>query len=92
MIIYTAPYSPDLNPIELAFNIYKSHLKRLETAFRMDWFGTHMNALNKITRDTCIKEFRRCGVPKSGEIFTRDELEKLSILAIGASLVIQTNM
>ena len=92
VIIYTAPYSPDLNPIELAFNIYKSHLKRLETAFRMDWFGTHMNALNKITRDTCIKEFRRCGVPKSDEIFTMDELQELSILAIGASLVIQTNM
>uniref|UniRef100_A0A7S3V5Z9 Tc1-like transposase DDE domain-containing protein n=1 Tax=Chaetoceros debilis TaxID=122233 RepID=A0A7S3V5Z9_9STRA len=92
VIIYTAPYSPDLNPIELAFNIYKSHLKRLETAFRMDWFGTHINALNKITRDTCIKEYRRCGVPKGDEIFTMGELNELSILAIGASLVVETNV
>ena len=27
-IIFTAPYSADLNPIELGFNIYKSHLKK----------------------------------------------------------------
>ena len=26
-IIYTAPYSPDLNPIEYYFGVYKSYLK-----------------------------------------------------------------
>ena len=27
-LLYTAPYSPDLNPIELGFEIYKKNLKR----------------------------------------------------------------
>jgi len=35
-ILYTAPYCPDLNPIELGFNIYKAHLKRNNTAFEID--------------------------------------------------------
>jgi len=86
-LIYTAPYSPDLNPIELGFNVYKSHLKRSETAFRTDWFGTHIHALNKVTRDTCIKEFRRCDVPMSNEVFTTDEIKELSLMAIGTRLV-----
>ena len=86
-IIYTAPYSPDLNPIELGFNIYKSNLKRFETTFRSDWFATHMKALNEITRDTCIKEFRRCGVPMSDEEFTSSEIMQLSLMAIGIQLI-----
>ena len=44
-ILHTAPYSPELNPIELGFNIYKAHLKRNNTAFEYDWYATHLKAL-----------------------------------------------
>jgi transposase len=88
IILYTAPYSPDLNPIELGFNVYKSHLKRIQTQFRSDWFQTHLRSLNNITRDTCIKEFRRCEVPMSEDMLTTDEENTLSIMAIGTRFVI----
>jgi len=81
-ILYTAPYSPDLNPIELTFNIYKSQLKRHEREFRCDWYGTHLKALEHINRDMCIKEFRRCGVHASMDILTTHEYEKtVAVLA-----------
>ena len=76
--LYTAPYSPDLNPIELAFNIYKNHLKRNEIAFEYDWYRTHMAAFQSINRDICIKEFRRCEVPLSNQILTTVEEEELA--------------
>ena len=79
-ILYTAPYSPDLNPIELAFNIYKGQLKRHEREFRFDWYGTHLKALEHIDRDMCIKEFRRCGVRASRDSLTTDETEKIAAL------------
>ena len=34
---FLPPYSPDLNPIEQAFSIMKSWLKREENLARMEW-------------------------------------------------------
>lgn len=78
-LLYTAPYSPDLNPIELAFNVYKASLKRNSDLFKVDWNSAHGIALDSVTRDICITEFRRCGVPGSYEIRTADEEEELAI-------------
>lgn len=88
-LLYTAPYSPDLNPIELAFNIYKNHLKRNEIAFEYDWYRTHMAAFQSINRDICIKEFRRCEVPLSNQILTTVEEEELASNLIVALTVNQ---
>ena len=41
LLLYTAPYSPDLNPIEKMFNVYKMHLKRNELDFVNNPIGTH---------------------------------------------------
>jgi len=74
-LLYTAPYSPDLNPIELVFNIYKNSLKRnMELGF-VDWFEAHLNSISVVNRDTCIKEYRKCGVPFSETILTTEEKE-----------------
>ena len=35
-LLHAAPYSQDLNPIECAFNVCKSQLKRNEREFRFD--------------------------------------------------------
>ena len=64
-LLYTAPYSPDLNPIERAFNVYKAALKRDEIAFMNDPYTVHLQALQSISRDFSIGEFRRCGIPLS---------------------------
>ena len=84
-LLYTTPYSPDLNPIELAFNIYKSQLKRSETAFKFDWFGTHVKSIEHINRDIVVKEFRQCGVPTSEDILTSTE-ETIPLIALSYSL------
>ena len=43
-LLYTAPYSPDLNPIELGFNVYKASLKRNSDLFKVDWYSAHQIA------------------------------------------------
>ena len=78
-LLYTAPYSPDLNPIELCFNVYKSYLKKHEHLFKYDWYGTHLIALEHINRDIVINKFRRCRVPNSHEVLTSSEINELVI-------------
>ena len=80
MLLYTAPYSPDLNPIELGFNIYKKALKRNQIELESDWYQAHLKALDSVNRDICIKEFRRCGVPLSNDVLTDDEKKRLLIV------------
>ena len=75
-LLYTAPYSPDLNPIELGFGIYKKNLKRDHELQLVDWFQAHLNAIEAVNRDICIKEFRKCGVPCSDELMTKEEEEE----------------
>lgn len=79
LILYTAPYSPDLNPIELGFGLYKSNLKRVWDPENL--FGSHSKAISQINGDHAIKFFRHCGVPKSDEVLTIPELEEL-VLAL----------
>ena len=87
-LLYTAPYSPDLNPIELGFNVYKASLKRNSDLFKVDWYSAHQIALDSVTRDICIKEFRRCGVPGSYEIHTAAEEDGVAIaISIALDLI-----
>jgi transposase len=54
-LIYSAPYSPHLNPIENYFSLYKSYLKRNENRMHDDWLGVHFEALLTVDRDIGIK-------------------------------------
>ena len=76
-ILFAAPYSADLNPIELAFNVYKMHLKKLTTLFDYDWYSAHLHAIEQVNQDTCIK---RCGVPGSDKVLTSEEEKKVFII------------
>ena len=79
-LLYTAPYSPDLNPIELCFNIYKNHLKLNNIQFDNDWYIAHLQAIDQIGHDISIKEFRKCGVSFSNEELTSDKEKQLAIV------------
>ena len=72
-MIYGAPYSPHLNPIENYFSLYKSYLKRNASRMHDDWYNVHMEALQTVNRDVGIKYFRRCGIPGARMMFTEDE-------------------
>ena len=79
-ILSTAPYSADLNPIELGFNIYKASLKNNTALFERDWYSAHLAAIDAVTADTCIKNFRKCGVPLAFKILTSNKKKKLVVL------------
>ena len=73
-LLYTAPYSPDLNPIEMMFSLYKQYFKRHHNKFRIDHVRVHWDALSYlVTKDIAIKEFRKCGVPYSDSTMTSGE-------------------
>jgi transposase len=56
IVIFTARYSPDINPIEYAFNLYKKLLKRFHM---FDSELAHQLALGGITEEDLGKTFKR---------------------------------
>ena len=72
-IIYSAPYSPDLNPIENFFSVYKAYLKKYSTQMKADWKSVHREGLRRVNRDTGIRYFRKCGIPGSDNVYTSVE-------------------
>ena len=58
--IYTAPYSPDLNPIEIMFYEYKTALKGCTS---LPWIEAHIRSLLSVTPEKARNLFRHCGVP-----------------------------
>jgi len=60
-LLYLPPYSPDLNPIELAWSKFKQYLRtaKSRTADALDQAVTE--ALQTITPDNAAAWFRHCG-------------------------------
>jgi transposase len=60
-LLYLPPYSPDLNPIELAWSKFKQYLRtaKARTAEALDQAIT--DALQTITPDNAAAWFRHCG-------------------------------
>ena len=63
VILYSAPYSPDLNPIEYMFSIYKAGLKRHTWTQGVNWKEAHYRSLKDVTPVKAENYFRKCGVP-----------------------------
>ena len=88
VLLYTAPYSPDLNPIKNMFNIYKSNLKRNEEGFEANPIKAHWNAVHAVSRDSAIKEFRHCSVPFSNMVQTIEEEEKEALIGLNNAMTV----
>ena len=73
ILIYSAPFSPHLNPIEPFFGQYKKYLKKHDKRMLTDWYSVHMEGLNVINRNTGIKYFRRSKIPGSYSITLNNE-------------------
>lgn len=78
-VIYLAPYSPDLNPIELMFGVYKAALKRHETKSADQ---AHLIALCSFTPAKARGFFRRCGLLGCEKIEEEEEETGLAAAAI----------
>ena len=79
ILIYGAPYSPHLNPIELYFAQYKAYLKCNDRRMLYDWYSVHLDALNVVNRDMGIRFFRKSKVPGSYLTPTTDEIYSMHI-------------
>ena len=73
ILIYGAPYSPFLNPIELYFSEYKKYLKKNDSRMLNNWHSVHSEGLNRIDRDKGINFFCKSRVPGSYLIATSEE-------------------
>ena len=80
-VLYTAPFSPDLNPIENFFSVYKSFLKKHNDEMIENWEAVHLQALASVDRDMGIKYYRRCGIPGSKKMKTKEETASLNNVA-----------
>ena len=87
-IIYLPPYSPDLNPIELMFGIYKLTLKKY---FNEKLSVAHTFALQTVTKRTANNFFFHCGVPgvkkTRGEDKMLDDVVDAAVAAAAISSV-----
>ena len=72
-VIYTAPYSPELNPIELCFGSYKSSLRRLRN--QPHWYA-HSESLKSVTPDVAQAFYKHCNVPLCAHFPSQDEIER----------------
>ena len=91
-IIYLPPYSPDLNPIELMFGVYKSALKRFVNE---KLSVAHTFGLQAVTRDTANNFFFHCGIPLVQKLFVGvEDFEAVStvVAAVVASSVTVVNV
>ena len=79
ILIYGAPFSPHLNPIEYYFANYKAYLKKNDRRMVGDWYSVHLEALNVVHRDMGIRYFRKCKVPGSYLIPTTEEIHNINL-------------
>jgi transposase len=58
-ILYTAAFSPDINPIEKMFVIYKTCVKRNQALMTSNsWYDLHLFALGTVTPDIALSELK----------------------------------
>ena len=94
-VLYTAPFSPDLNPIEIFFSVYKSFLKKHNDEMIENWEAVHLQALASVDRDMGIKYYRRCGIPGAKMMNTKQEIASLNneiAIVIIVILIIQSTL
>ena len=60
-LLFLPPYSPDFNPIELAFSKLKAHLRRAAARTRDDLWDAVAEAIETFTPQQCQNFFAHCG-------------------------------
>ena len=73
VLIYGAPYSPHLNPIENYFSLCKACLKRNASRMHDDWMSVHYEALLTVDREIGVEYFRQSQIPGSQSILLECE-------------------
>jgi transposase len=66
-LLYLPPYSPDLNPIELAFSKLKRLLRSAAARTVGALWDTIGSLLDRFSPNECTAYFRHCGYAQSGQ-------------------------
>ena len=93
-LIFLPQYSPDFNPIEACFHLYKSALKR---SFKDKDITTvelaHICAMRSITPQKARSNFERVGIyVKNITKQHNDDMDDESIVILAAASIIISNM
>lgn len=65
ILIYTAPYSPEYNPIELMFGEYKKYIQKHSLNREKTWWEIHTAALSlSVTPEMAVNFFWHCKIPQ----------------------------
>jgi transposase len=67
-LVFLPPYSPDFNPIELAFSKVKTHLRRAGARTRAELDTALSAALRTITSQDAQGWFAHCGYVEAGQL------------------------
>jgi hypothetical protein len=88
-LLYTAAFSPDINPIEKIFVIYKACVKRNRALMTSNsCYDLHVFALGTVTPDIALSEFKKCGFPIK-DVNTVKEKQEI-IVAVATILTMLT--
>lgn len=60
-LLYLPPYSPDFNPIEMAFSKLKAMLRKAAVRTREELDDAIANAIDKYPDNQCANYFKACG-------------------------------
>jgi transposase len=88
-IVYLPPYSPDLNPIELLFSLYKKNLEKF--SIDHDWWTCHLMALDRIDPAAVRNNFIHCHVPVHDHPLLREDEEEEAAAVILLVLLLNQN-
>ena len=94
-VLYTSPYSPELNPIENMFGEYKKGLRRY--SMNMSWNIAHLTSLNAVTPRMARGFFRGCGVDGcdiENDVDSKQKLQNLLVshILINSSSIVSTSV
>lgn len=82
IVIYLPPYSPEKNPIELFFLLYKKALQRYSKT--LNWYEAHLKGLESVTPESARSFFRKCNVPGCERVAPAvNDDELVVLLAVG---------
>ena len=87
ILLYSAPYAPDLIPIEAMFSKWKAYLKRYKVQFADNWRMVHDMALKSITAEEGLNYFTRTTlfeVVENHPLYRRSEREKEEVIVAAA--------
>jgi transposase len=92
LLVYLPPYSPDYNPIEEMFSVYKAYLKRNATAGNGDWRDAHYAALSAVTPEKARNQFRDCCIRGMEQVLGPDEGTTVAIVATATVLMVVASL